>query len=272
MKRKIKTKKRTKRIRKRQKGGTNSFIICESEGCVMYPSIISMEEDRYRRITKIYSHSKYFQAEQEKYTLFDRYDPECHLHPQTFGVGQLSTEQIPEELTKKIKTNPSLLLTDSPYYLDMEYVGEPITNHVEHLDTILQYINFIISFLSLIDREKGTTLVHPDMHGRNICIQGDQIKTIDLTGLEEIDFNQPHQTTQWMNICGTLIAMNFLCSEVRNKEPILSAKQSIEAIVEDKENSWEITCARVIQVLEELLRADFLTPPPPSPPSKKKRR
>jgi hypothetical protein len=247
---KKKTKIKSRRLRKIKGGNrTPPFVICESEGCIKYPSIFDNSQiEKEKRVTKMYKNRDIYQNELNKYILVSKYDPSHLLHPNIYSYGDTSiTESLIGDkntftkIARGVSNTPNTQSIDTQY-IDMEYVGKTITNYDSNVDciTIIRlYIQFIIQFLNLYNEEDDTYLIHADLHGgnvciqnENICIQNENIKMIDLTNIVTINGNQMlHFVTnlinpsnsfeenisrQFSSICGTLIVLTFQCENINS--------------------------------------------------------
>lgn len=182
--------KQSRRTRKKI-GGLKNGHVCESEGCVFHPSIISNNPNR---VTKLYNNEKIYNKELESYSLFTSVDSNYHYHCEIFSNGLITSD----ELKNKFEIFPRHLKMDKSYfYIDMEYAGETIGNISESDVTKgfkLSFLQFLINVLSLRNNE-GKYLVHGDPHGGNICYKvynsNDRneyiIKYIDITNLIFVD-------------------------------------------------------------------------------------
>jgi hypothetical protein len=179
------TKHNTKKHRKR--GGLKNSYVCESEGCVIHPSIISNSSDT---ITKLYHNEKIYNKEKSSYALFDSVDPTHKYHCQIFSSGLLEPAVLHSKLKQEIR---GLNLNKSYYYIDMEYAGNTLGS-ITHKDNIPKikeaFIRFLIDVLNLRTND-GKYLVHGDPHPGNICYKMDDkgnyiIKYIDITNMDAV--------------------------------------------------------------------------------------
>lgn len=182
-----------------QKGGFQygiSSIISANEGIVIYPSILL---NTYDSITKIYYREKYYDAEINKYKIFNSIDPEHRYHCNVYSHGKLIPSHYNSDDNNKLmnELNKNGKKIDIEYaYIDMEYAGETIgSQNTKKNDPNLRkaILKFFIEVLQLQDN-KGYYLVHGDPHPGNICYKIDNngnyiIKYIDITQLELVPIN-----------------------------------------------------------------------------------
>ena len=223
------------------------------------------------------NNDRLFNNEMEKYNIVLKYDPLYLLHPKiyTFGNITISKELFNnEEISNKIIKNIKIGETK---YIDIEYVGEIITDYVGNGDCmhiIYLYISFIIKFLNLYDEETETYLIHGDLHGGNVCIKNDIIKFIDLSNI--IPINKYHNlelnssnnylsntlefniSSQFSSICGTLVSLIMQCNNI-DKSNLYNAVNNIKTKYENenKNINYENLKNEIIKELNNILKMDI---------------
>lgn len=185
------TKRETRKMKmkcnkKNKKGGFKNGYICESEGCVFYPSLITNSTDG---VTKLYHSEKLYNTEKNSYSLFDSVDPEYKYHSQIFSFGVLNPQEIRDKILQPIR---DINYNKSYFYIDMEYAGKNIGN-IDQIDNNLafqtSFLQFIINVLNLQTQgSQSQYLVHGDPHPGNICYKKDShgnyiVKYIDITNV-----------------------------------------------------------------------------------------
>jgi hypothetical protein len=167
----VATKKKDTYKKRLYKGGTKPFVSCESEGCVIYPSIIENQQiPKEQRVVKLYNHQTIYENELNKYNILSTIDSSNQYIPKLYGNG--------------ITTSTHFLPNQNVNYIDMEYVGSTILHtNLDYKRILHNYVRFIHNILQLQNNE-GQLLVHGDLHGGNVCINNDyHIKFIDLTNI-----------------------------------------------------------------------------------------
>lgn len=231
-----------------------SFKRCESEGCVIYPSIISTKKVKriapQKRVTKIYHTPNLYYNELDKYVLFDTIDQTYSYHPRHYVTG---FRIFKPDLQKK-------------YYIDFEYVGQNLTEikiKNYHLITLVNnYLTFISQILQ-IKNQSNDYFVNRDIHSGNVCINNQHIiKLIDLSNIEFINQNTIFQEntnilSQFSCIIGTLrILFLFLQSEdatlyLYNMQQ-LKALQDYISLQSTQQNQYKLVLKNVLKLLSTM--------------------
>lgn len=203
--------KRRKTMRNKR-GGLKNGYICESEGCVFHPSIIT---NNINQVTKLYNSEKIYQKELSSYTLFTQVDPNYLYHCRVYSNGLLKPSEIQEKIGH-LNTNLNFNLNNSYYYIDIEYAGEtvgkmPISDVTKEFK--LTFLEFFINVLQLKNTE-GHYLVHGDPHAGNICYKNVEpnsylIRYIDITNVmfvppDEIIRPSSDITRQFSSLVGNM--------------------------------------------------------------------
>ena len=201
--------KRRKTMRNKR-GGLKNGYMCESEGCVFHPSIIT---NSINEVTKLYNSERIYQKELSSYNLFRQVDPNYIYHCRIYSDGVLEPSEIQEKIGH---LNTNFNPNKSYYYIDIEYAGEtvskiPISDITKEFK--LKFLEFFINVLQLKNSENNY-LVHGDPHAGNICYKNIEpntylIRYIDITSIffvpsDEIIRSNTDITRQFSSLVGNM--------------------------------------------------------------------
>lgn len=254
------SKRREKRTMRNKRGGLKNGYICESEGCVFHPSIITKN---INEVTKLYNSERNYQKELNSYNLFTSVDSSYIYHCRVHSYGILQPSEIQEKIGH---LNTSFNPNNSYYYIDIEYAGEIVSKILISDITKefkLKFLEFFINVLQL-KNDEGNYLVHGDPHAGNICYKNIEpntylIRYIDITSIlfvppDEIIRSNTDITRQFSSLIGNMRHIfGFTNKIVDELMPIAMTLQG---------NRYEVVLDRFIEVLEnnyELIKNDVDT-------------
>lgn len=248
-----KRREKTKKTLRVKRGGLKNSHVCESEGCVFHPSIITKSMNE---VTKLYNSERIYQKELNSYNLFTGIDPSYIYHCRVYSYGILEPSEIQEKIGH---LNTSFNLNNSYYYIEIEYAGEtvgkiPISDITKEFK--LKFVEFFINVLQLKNSD-GNYLVHGDPHAGNICYKKIDpnsylIRYIDITNVffvppDEIIRQSTDITRQFSSLVGNMRHIfGFTNKIVDDLMPIVMSLQGktygevVNSIIQVLQNNYDI--------------------------------